>query len=394
MTAAGEAERALVGPTPASAHEFHRMALISGQHRWWRPITGTVVVLVGYLLLSVVPMGAYEIAKSVAGRPADADGMHMWDGIGETASLLLSLATLIPAVFLAARWVQRRPAGTVSSVAGRLRWRWLGTCLALALPLAGGLGIAFFLLEPSVEGNGTEELTWVGLPSFLMGLVMVCSLVPFQAAAEEYAFRGWLLQAVGAHVRSPWIAVLPQSVLFAAAHGWGTPWGFASLVVMGLAMGVVTIRTGGLEAAIAVHVLNNLVMFGIAAGVVGGLESDETAADSDWTLAAVAVAVVLVYTVVVLWMARRRISAVSTSGEATGIATDDLDVGGRGRVWAAVEVVVAVVCALGAAGLSWWLGWPGLWWLAAKAAVLGSAGLVGGVLWVGQRRKRAKNSEE
>ncbi|CAO0830891.1 hypothetical protein SMICM17S_10210 [Streptomyces microflavus] len=35
-------------------------------------------------------------------------------------------------------------------------------------------------------------------------------------------FRGWLTQAVGAFFfRSPWFAVIPQAVLFAAAHGWG-----------------------------------------------------------------------------------------------------------------------------------------------------------------------------
>ncbi|MET9778521.1 hypothetical protein ABZ023_30455 [Streptomyces sp. NPDC006367] len=68
--------------------------------------------------------------------------------------------------------------------------------------------------------------------------------------------------------------------------------------------------------------------------------------------------------------------------------------GGRGRGWAVVEVVVAVVCALGAAGLLWWLGWSGSWPLGlltskgvAKVAVLALAGLVGGVLWLRQRRK-------
>ncbi|MDQ1013340.1 membrane protease YdiL (CAAX protease family) [Streptomyces sp. V4I23] len=314
MTVVDQTDGILPGPDPAPVRElpFHRMALISGQHSWWRTLAGTGVVLVGALILGLVVLGAFGIAMAVLGELTGAESMHVWDGIGETGATLLALAVVIPAVFLAARWVQRRPAGTVSSVAGRLRWRWLGLCLALAVVPIAGLFLIDFLL------GGYEGMTWVGLPSFLLGLAVICSLVPFQAAAEEYAFRGWLIQAVGAHVRSPWIAVLPQSVLFAAAHGWGTPWGFAELAVFGLVMGLVTIRTGGLEAAIALHLLTNLAAFGVSAGIVGGLDSDETAADMDWIAAAVSIPIMLLYAVVVLWMAhRRRISAVSTTSQET-----------------------------------------------------------------------------
>ncbi|MEU6177479.1 DUF6223 family protein [Streptomyces coeruleorubidus] len=101
---------------------------------------------------------------------------------------------------------------------------------------------------------------------------------------------GWLTQAVGAFFRSPWFAVIPQAVLFAAAHGWGTKWGFIGLLVFGGVCGWLTIRTGGLEAAVALHALNNLLAFGVAAAFVDGLSSDETAADSPWQLALVDVA--------------------------------------------------------------------------------------------------------
>lgn len=294
-------------PAPVPPLPYHRLALTTGRHRWWRPLVGTGVVFIGTALAMLVLIAASEIAGAVLDRPTDADDMRSWGGIGDTALALLSLAVLIPIVLLAAHWVQRRPVGTVSSVAGRLRWRWLGTCLGPALVMTS-VTIGFSLLLPGAEDAvpGTEELKWVGLPTFLAGLAMLCVLVPFQAAAEEYAFRGWLVQTVGAWFRSPWIAIAPQAVLFAMAHGWGTPWGFADLLVFGLVTGVLTIRTGGLEAAIALHVLNNLVSFGIAAGIAGALESDETAADMDWVGAAVDIPVILIYGGVVLWLARRK----------------------------------------------------------------------------------------
>jgi membrane protease YdiL (CAAX protease family) len=45
-------------------------------------------------------------------------------------------------------------------------------------------------------------------------------LVPFQAAAEEYLFRGWLLQAFGAFMRTPWPGILIGAAAFTALHAY------------------------------------------------------------------------------------------------------------------------------------------------------------------------------
>lgn len=292
-------------PAPGSVPlPYHRLALVTGRHRWWRPLAGTGVVLTGAVLAMLAILLGAEVAGHILERPVGADGWRTWGGIGDTALVVVSLALLTPVVLLAAWWVQRRPAGTVSSVAGRLRWRWLGMCLVVALPVITGM-LAISWLLPGSAGE-SEDMKWAGLSSFLLGLAMVCTLVPFQAAAEEYLCRGWLVQAVGAWCRSPWVAVTPQAVLFAALHGWGTPWGFADLVVFGLVTGILTVRTGGLEAAIALHVLNNLLAMGISAGVAGGLASDETAADMTWMMVVVDVPMTVLYAAVVLWLARRR----------------------------------------------------------------------------------------
>ena len=296
--------RELTAPPPARPLPYHRMALATDDHRWWRPLAGTGVVLVGAVLAILLVLVGSEIAGVVLDRPRDADGNLVWGGTGDTAQALLSLSLTLPVVLLAARWAQHRPPGTVSSVAGALRWRWLGLCLAVALPVAAAtLGISMLLPEP---GAGSPDPVWAGLSPFLLGLATVCLLVPFQAAAEEYVFRGWLTQAVGAWCRSSWIAVTPQAVLFAAAHGWGTPWGFADLVVFGLVTGMLTVHTGGLEAAIALHVLNNLLPMGVLSAIADGLETDETAADMNWMMLAVDVPLVSLYAAAILWLTRRR----------------------------------------------------------------------------------------
>ncbi len=292
-----------VGPSPdPTPHPYHRLDRTTGRHRWWRPLVGTVLLAFAYFVTLLMLLAVSYGLGTALGAPELPDGGADLGPLGNTAMDLVSIAIGLPLVLLATLWPARRGAGTVTSVTGRLRIGWLGWCLLAGLPPILLLTVISFFLP----GGSDESDTWVGLRSFLVALAVLAVLVPLQAAAEEYVFRGWLLQAVGAFLRSPWLAVIPQAVLFAAAHGWGTRWGFLGLLVNGLVMGLLTIRTGGLEAAIVLHVLNNLLAFGVSAAVVGGLSSDETAADAPWPLALTAMATDLLYAALVLWLARRR----------------------------------------------------------------------------------------
>ena len=284
---------------PPPGLPFHRLAR-TARHAWWRPVVGLVLAAVlwaaGALLLFVV----VTAAALVAGRPNGPDGVPSFGPLADLATAFASIALLLPATLAAVRWVQRRPAGSLASVAGRLRWRWLLLCL---LPAAGALTVTLGAgaLLPVAGDAGS----WAGWRAFLLGTAVMLLVVPVQAAAEEYAFRGYLLQAAGAFLRRPWFPVLLQAVLFAAMHGWGTPWGFADLVVFGLLTGYLTVRTGGLEAAIALHVVNNAAAT-VLAVAVGQLAVDRTAADMPWQMVAVDVPVLVAYTLVIRWLAKRR----------------------------------------------------------------------------------------
>lgn len=280
---------------------YHRLAR-TDRHRWWRPIVGTVAVVAAYIFVATLAGCAMIAVTEAAGVRTDENGFPDVGPIASTAALLLSLAILTPLLFLAVWLIQRRPPGTLVSVTGRLRMRWLRTCTGIALLfvlLLIGLGM---VLGDDVTPT---DASWVGWPEFLLAAPMVLLLVPLQASAEEFLFRGWLMQAVGAYLRSPWVPIAVQAVLFGVAHGWGTPWGFVALFVFGAATGWLTVRTGGLEAAIALHVLTNLIGFLLMAAL-GELDADETLADAPGYLAVLDMAVVCGYTVVVLLIARRR----------------------------------------------------------------------------------------
>ena len=214
----------------------------------------------------------------------------------------LLLAALIGVALLAVALGHPVAARFVHSVEGRVRWRWLARCVVVLTPLFLAYVLGTWALDGAPTAPRAQDWVWL--------LVMAFVLTPFQAAGEEYLFRGWLLLAVGTWIRRPVVAVAVTAVLsaatFALAHGSLDPWILLDLAAFAVAAVLLTWRTGGLEAAVALHVVNNVVI--IAAGTLVGTVEDsyvdaETAGSPAATL--LSVAVVAVATALLLWQARR-----------------------------------------------------------------------------------------
>jgi uncharacterized protein len=256
---------------------YHRLAH-NDRHRWWHPLAGSLVILFG---LPLALAGLFGTVSAV-GVPIDLQSEDSTTGLAVT---MVTLAMLTPMAMLAASWVQRRPPGTLSSVAGRLRKNRL---------------LGHLLLAASVVGLATVVQSWLSGESHQMastdaGFLVVLVLVPLQAAGEEYLFRGWMLQAFGSWFRSPWPGAVVTSLLFGLAHGLGSPLAMADAILFGLVTAVLTIRTGGLEAAIALHVVNNLAGFALA-----------SEGEPDATAHLISMVMVVVYAVAVLATPKNR----------------------------------------------------------------------------------------
>lgn len=290
-----------VVPPPVT---YDHLARTAGR-RWYHGPAALLLIVVTGLLFVIVVGIAVSLASLIAGIPLDADGFPA-DPAWSTAAGLVTIAAVLPAVLLVVRFVERRRPGTLSSVTGRLRGRWLAMCLVPALAVSALVGVVGVLVDPT-------QGTFAGWSSFLGVAVVALALTPFQVAAEEYLFRGWIVQAFGAVVRSPWPGVAVSAVLFALVHEGATAsvWGFADLVVFAVVLSVVTLRTGGLEAALALHVVHNTVCW-VAAAAYGATDSI-----ADYTEVGPGVFVVstlgtALYAAAVLVLARRRGVATTT----------------------------------------------------------------------------------
>lgn len=225
-----------------------------------------VGAVVGALVL--VPFLAavgIRIANAIAG-PDTVSTARLTDKVGVTpadlAALNLNNAGWVLVAVALTWFVHRVRPGWLISVARRIRWRWLATCFGLGvITLAVTL-----LLQAVIPATSVASSTEHYSPGRTVGFIAVIALTtPLQAMGEEFLFRGYLTQAMGG-VAPQAVAVVVPALLFAAAHGsQGLPV-FIDRLAFGLIAGVLVVVTGGLEAGIAMHVLNNLVAFGLAVG--------------------------------------------------------------------------------------------------------------------------------
>jgi membrane protease YdiL (CAAX protease family) len=272
----------------------------------WRAIVGTIIVAVGFFLVGAAVLIVGSVVAYLLGVPAPLDPVNLFgDPVFGLVVVLLSIAVVLPVVFGTAALIQHRRPGTLSSVSGRLRWPWLARCVGLAV-LALVLGQVAQVLALSLSGENSDMFGWVGWGRFLPAIIVIVLLVPFQAAAEEYIFRGWFLQAFGAHIRNPVWAILIGSVLFASLHGYSWA-GLLDVFAFGVVMGWLAVRTGGLEAPIALHVMNNMLAFGLSAAA-GQLDDalDQGKTPVPWQALSGTVVQLGVYAFGVLYLAKKR----------------------------------------------------------------------------------------
>jgi membrane protease YdiL (CAAX protease family) len=215
-----------------------------------------------------------------------------------------------------------------------MRWKFFFACFGLAFVAIGAsILVGTFLPDDPNDLGGT--------PHFPTGRLLVTAVVilfttPLQALGEEYGFRGYLMQAFGSlthGIVESWgiskqaanrvacgFALVVTSGLFALAHGTQNFPLFFDRFAFGLIAGLIVILVGGLEAGIALHVLNNLFAFGLAVAV-NQLDSTLTVSEVSWWQLPLTVVQNGVFLVLVLMVAKRmglRNATVPAEAPATG----------------------------------------------------------------------------
>lgn len=295
-----------VDPVAPVGLRYHLIQL-SGRHGWWRQVLGALLMIAWLGAFAAVfvsiPFAIWyalhgdDVADSITALADSADPTPT-----SLAYIDLVLASLIPAAILLSWVLHRVKPKWLLSVTGRIRWRWMLACVGAAVvALIATVIVGAAMPQQCDDTTGQAHLTHTAVAYLLVILV----LTPFQATGEEFMFRGYLTQCVGALNRQAWVPVLLTGLLFGAFHGLGQPLPvFLSRFAFGLVAGYLVIRTGGLEAGIAMHTLNNWLSLSLAA-IFDQMGASLNPTCNSWWSLPVTLTQSLVYLVLVIVICRR-----------------------------------------------------------------------------------------
>lgn len=282
---------------------------------------GIAVAFGSFLIMSFVLQIAVIGVAVATGQLEDFDSLADTSVLTNSPfgllALLGGLAVGIPAAMLAIRLGHQLSPALLSSVRG-YRWGLQAQTVGIAVAtfvvflVANGVyGVTTTGLPEEPSGSSVGDGGVAGATTLLLVLVVVV-MVPLQAAGEEYMFRGYLLQAIGSWLPSRRVgavlAVVLTSVGFAALHtsnGEPNVAAYVNFGLFGVVTAVLTIRTGGLEGAIAMHAVNNVVGF-LAAVLAGDTSEPLDATGTPWSYVILSGAWMIGYAMLVDWLVRRR----------------------------------------------------------------------------------------
>ena len=223
-------------------------------YRWFKPIL--FILLMAAIFLSFLMVIGFTAGFFAEDSKAFMDNMKMgYDGMDvyTLSGALMQLgciAAIIPSIKITSLIINDRPFSSYSSSRGGWNWKIFGKMMAVAAVVCALPSIILVLIDGR---TGVNRFT-------VVGFIALTVLGPLQCMAEEYFFRGFLMQTVGSWFRLPVIGLIISTLVFLSLHPYNIN-GVIAVGVSGLGMGIATLLTKGLEASSAVHIANNMVAF-------------------------------------------------------------------------------------------------------------------------------------
>ncbi|MDR1415224.1 MAG: CPBP family intramembrane metalloprotease [Odoribacteraceae bacterium] len=265
----------------------------AGQNNRWSAYLFTVVVVFVAMQVGAIPDALYRLWMY-----PDTNVLPAVDVV-RLALALFSFVVTLAALLACVKYLHGKPVGALFS--GRRRFdfhRVIRGAVIWGVLLLLMTGVTFAITRPTLR----FQLDWA---PFLGTCLVLALLLPFQVACEECLCRGYLMQGFAALFKYRWIPLALTSLIFGLLHGLNpevVKFGFWTMmpkyVLMGLLLGYVTIKDGGLELALGLHFINNLLSALLVTHESSALQTPALFVDvnpvaSHWETLAMAVAALL-----------------------------------------------------------------------------------------------------
>lgn len=231
------------------------------KYDFWRYIIGIVAVVIGVTVAQFPFVFAIisEFGMKAMYTMTETEMMSALESNETLFYMLLPFAAGLVVVILIARHLHNQPLTPLTTARKKIDWKrfWFGFLLVVAFITIITLGDYF---------SNPEDYQYNFKPQpFLILLVIATLLIPLQTSFEEYLFRGYLMQGLGALAKNKWIPLFITSLIFGGLH-YANPEvdKLGNLIMIhyigtGFFLGIITLMDEGMELALGFHAGNNLL---------------------------------------------------------------------------------------------------------------------------------------
>jgi len=236
----------------------------TGKNDSWRYILTMVLVFIGIQIASIplIIAAYFQVDGDLEKFQKGAESSFMDIGMNSSLFLFLMIFTFmigILTLFLCVKYLHKKK--FIAIITSREKIDWNRVFYAFAL--WGSVSVVAIFIGMYLS---PEDYAWNFKPIPFFTLLFVSFVfLPFQTSAEEFIFRGYLMQGFGTLVKNRWFPLLVTSAIFGLLHGLNPEVERLGSILMvfyigtGLLYGITTLMDEGTELALGLHASNNIV---------------------------------------------------------------------------------------------------------------------------------------
>ena len=242
--------------------------VIENRESWWGYILTVILIVPVVVFLFSIPHGIILTSKAfgdeeLMAKIASGDMAAMMSVLEPNLNLFLMLLPflgMLLAVFFSTKIIHKNTIRELTTSRKKIDW----SRVFFAFALWGFISATMIFLDYNFFSPDNYEWNFKPLPFFILFFIVIL-LLPIQTSAEEYLFRGYLMQGIGIISGNRWLPLFLTSLAFGLMH-YANPEiaKFGNIVYVfyigsGLFAGIMTLMDEGIELALGWHAANNMV---------------------------------------------------------------------------------------------------------------------------------------
>lgn len=244
----------------------HIERIYDGENQWWKYLLVIVFGFFGGQALGLMPAIILVAGKSVNDPSIDFSEITDLTQVGYSKNvslimLLMSFVMMLIISVLLVKWLHKRNFAEITNGTKQIRWQRVKYSFYIWFLISAFITIISYFIDPENFKFQFE------ISNFAFLLIISIILIPLQTTAEEFFFRGYFFQGVGALTESRLAAAIIPGVIFGLMH-FANPevqeYGFwlamPHYIISGIVFGIITAVDDGMEIAIGTHAANNLFL--------------------------------------------------------------------------------------------------------------------------------------